>query len=138
MREFTEVKIRNLEMVQQIITRMEANSFALKGWTVTLIAGIFTLSAKDSNNIFILITFVPIIVFLLLDSYYLQLQRKYRDLYNLILVTPNENISFELTLICNGSKETSFLKCMLSATEFGFYFPLALLVTIVIFCLRYL
>ena len=33
-----EIKIRHLEMIQAVITRMASNSFMLKGWAVTLIA----------------------------------------------------------------------------------------------------
>ena len=44
-----ENKIKHLEMLQNTITRMSGNSFLLKGWTVTLMTGIFVLSDKDSN-----------------------------------------------------------------------------------------
>ena len=33
-----EKKIKHLEMIQGVINRMAGNSFALKGWSVTLIA----------------------------------------------------------------------------------------------------
>ena len=39
-----ENKIKHLEIIQGIINRMAGNSFALKGWAVTLIAGIFALA----------------------------------------------------------------------------------------------
>ena len=34
-------KLKHLEMVQGVINRMASNSFMLKGWAVTLVAGIF-------------------------------------------------------------------------------------------------
>lgn len=38
-----EKKLTHLEMIQAVITRMAGNSFARKGWAVTLVAGLFAL-----------------------------------------------------------------------------------------------
>ena len=35
--------LKHLDMVQAIIARLSTNSFALRGWSVTLIAGLFAL-----------------------------------------------------------------------------------------------
>ena len=66
-----EKKLAHLEMIQAVITRMAGNSFALKGWAVTLVAGLFALSGKDANQFYYLVTYIPIVVFWYLDSYYL-------------------------------------------------------------------
>ena len=66
-----ENRIRHLEMIQKTIDRMASNSFALKGWAVTLVAGIFVLAGKDMDKMFYLVAYIPIITFWLLDSYYL-------------------------------------------------------------------
>lgn len=58
-----ESKIKHLEMIQGIINRMASNSFYLKGWAVTLVAGIFAISAKDSEKTFFLISYIPILIF---------------------------------------------------------------------------
>ena len=47
-----ENKLKHLEMIQGIINRMASNSFALKGWSVTLVAGIFALSSKDAKKLY--------------------------------------------------------------------------------------
>ena len=44
-------KVNHLEMIQGVISRMASNSFALKGWAVTLVAGIFALSSKDADKL---------------------------------------------------------------------------------------
>ncbi|WP_373482985.1 hypothetical protein [Acetobacterium sp.] len=44
-----ENKTKHLEMIQSVISRMAGNSFTLKGWAVTLIAGIFALSETVNN-----------------------------------------------------------------------------------------
>ena len=58
-----EKKINHLEMIQGIINRMASNSFALKGWAVTLIAGIFALAGKDADKMYFLVAYIPIIIF---------------------------------------------------------------------------
>ena len=78
-----ENKINHLNMIQDVINRMASNSFALKGWSVTLIAGIFVLSSKDNDKLYFLVSYIPVIVFWGLDSYYLLQERLYRALYAL-------------------------------------------------------
>lgn len=76
------MKLKHLEFIQGIITRMANNSFMLKGWAVTLVAGIFALSSKDSDQLYSIISIIPVIAFWGLDSYYLLQERLYRSLYN--------------------------------------------------------
>ena len=66
-----EKRHKHLEFIQIIITRMAVNSFLLKGWTITLIAGAFALSTKDSDHRYIVIAYFPIVIFWILDAYYL-------------------------------------------------------------------
>lgn len=128
-----ENKIKFLEMIQNLIMRMATNSFMLKGWAVTLVAGTFALSNKESNNLFFLISYIPIILFWLLDSYYLQLERKYRSLYNNTLEKSDNEIDFKITLLpSNAEDKTCLYQSVFSCTEFGFYLPMALLIAIII------
>ena len=76
-----ESKIRYLEMIQGIIERMGSNSFMLKGWAVTLAVGIFALSSEDSDKLFFLLAYIPIILFWFIDTYYLQLEGKVDKFY---------------------------------------------------------
>lgn len=126
-------KIRFLEMIQNLITRMATNSFMLKGWAVTLVAGTFALSDTESNYLFFLISYVPIILFWFLDSYYLQLERKYRKLYNNTLEKTYDEIDFKILVLPSKNEDkTCFYQSLLSCTEVGFYLPMALLVAVVI------
>ena len=91
-----ENKIRHLEMIQGIISRMANNSFLLKGWAVTLVASIFALSAKDTDKLYFILAYVPIIVFWGLDAYYLLQERLYRSLYERVMATDEKEIDFSL------------------------------------------
>lgn len=126
-------KIKFLEIIQNLITRMSTNSFMLKGWAVTLVAGTFALSNMESNNLFFLIAYVPIILFWFLDAYYLQLERKYRKLYNDTLEKTYDEIDFKILILPSKFEDkTCFYQSLLSYTEIGFYLPMALLVAVVI------
>jgi len=77
-----EQRIKHLEFVQNIITRMNTNSFQIKGMSITIIAALLALFAATMNPLFILIAVVPTSVFWSLDAYYLQQERKFRGIYN--------------------------------------------------------
>ena len=70
-----ENRIKHLELIQGIITRMAGNSFMLKGWAVTLVSGIFVLASKDTDKLYFLVAYLPVLIFWGLDSYYLLQER---------------------------------------------------------------
>lgn len=72
---------KHLELLQITITRMAVNSFLIKGWSVTLVAALFALAAKDSDQSFVIVSYFPCILFWSLDGYYLAQERKFRSLY---------------------------------------------------------
>ncbi|MDD6211530.1 MAG: hypothetical protein PUB22_00020 [Clostridiales bacterium] len=123
-----ENKIKHLEMIQGVITRMASNSFALKGWAVTLVAGIFALAGKDVDKIYFLVAYIPIIVFWGLDSYYLMQERLYRSLYETVRKQKLEEIDFSMNanLPEFNTKKNEYGNCFFSKTELWFYLPLAI------------
>ena len=121
-------------MIQGVINRMASNSFMLKGWAVTLIAGIFALAAKDANKLYFIIAYVPILVFWGLDAYYLRQERLYRKLYEKVRKQKETEIDFSMNanlpeFMC---KQTTYSDVLFSTTEKWFYLPLAALTLIVI------
>lgn len=68
-------------MIQSIITRIAQNSFLIKGWSVTFAAGLLGLSSADDNADLAWIAVGSVVVFAVLDAYYLAIESKYRDLY---------------------------------------------------------
>ncbi|WP_455526849.1 hypothetical protein [Huintestinicola sp.] len=129
-----EEKMKHLEMIQGVINRMASNSFMLKGWAVTLVAGIFALVGNDNENIYNIIAYIPIIVFWGLDSFYLLQERLYRGLYEKVRLLDNSDIDFSMkaTEAEFGSEVNNLFSCIISETELYFYFPLAIFCTIII------
>lgn len=129
-----ENKIKNLEMIQNIIQRMANNSFLLKGWTISLIVAIFILTDKTMDQMYFLVAYVPVAVFWFLDSYYLQLERKYAVLYDIVREKREidfdlkiDNITFEIT----NEFKLRYRNCLFSRSEVLFYLPILIMLTII-------
>ena len=99
-----ENKTKHLEFVQSVITRMNTNSFQLKGWMITIVSALLALFASSSNCNYIFVAIVPTMVFWFLDAYYLQQERKFRGLYEDIVNDNVEKIKKEFSMPINEYK----------------------------------
>lgn len=78
-------RLKHLELIQKVITRMANNSFLLKGWSVTILSAILAIAAsKDGLRQIVWIGFLPAVMFWLLDGYFLRQERLYRKLWDRI------------------------------------------------------
>lgn len=64
-----EKKIKHLEFIQSIINRMNSNSFAIKGWAITIVSALLALYASSSKVTYVFVAIIPTIIFWCLDSY---------------------------------------------------------------------
>lgn len=80
--ELTEDNRKHLEFLQNIIARLNTNSFQIKGLSVTLVTGLLAVYATTPKALFLFIGILPTFFFWFLDSYYLQQERKFRGIYN--------------------------------------------------------
>jgi len=127
-----EKQVHHLDMIQAVINRMAQNSFTLKGWALTLIAGTFALSAKEANHWFMLVAIVPVVAFWGLDSYYLRLESKFRQLHDEVRGLSGEEWSaspFDMNPDRFDDRVDSWFKLLFSRSEAGYYMPV-LIVTI--------
>ena len=72
---------QHLALIQGVVTRMAGHSFLIKGWTVTLVAGLSALAADKSDRSFAWLAVGVIVVFAFLDAFYLALERAFARLY---------------------------------------------------------
>lgn len=75
-------KMKHLEFIQNVITRMNTNSFQIKGWSVVIVSALLAIYASTKNNYFFLVAVFPTFIFWFLDAYYLNQERKFRGLYS--------------------------------------------------------
>ncbi|MDB5073366.1 MAG: hypothetical protein JWM87_4477 [Candidatus Eremiobacteraeota bacterium] len=91
-------RLKYLEMLQGVITRMAGNEFSLRTWSVTLGTAVIGYAAsKDGNTKAAFIAILPALVFWLLDAYFLSLERKFRALFNTAAAVQDDtpNFSFD-------------------------------------------
>lgn len=71
-----------LNILQGIISRMASNSANCKTWCISLVSAILVVIADKNKPNYAWIALIPIILFFLLDSYYLAQERSFRVIYN--------------------------------------------------------
>lgn len=133
-----EDKRKHLEFIQLVITRMNINSFLVKGWNITIVAALFALAAKDTDPGFIILSFFPTFIFWGLDTYYLRQERLFRHLYDKIRKISNENsIDYSMETIEFSQKgkiheNVKVWKIIFSATIGFFYVSILIVIGIVL------
>lgn len=135
-KETIENKIKHLEMIEFIIERMGNNSFQLKGWAVTLVTVIGAWAATGSDKRFFILMFIPLIAFWLIDAFYLQSERKYKELYKMVRTKREEEIDFDMDTSVIKTKRTGYWKCFFSKTEACFYGAIAVAVLVMAIVLK--
>jgi hypothetical protein len=100
--------------------RMSGTSFLIKGWTITLVAIIF--SARTQVDALPLVI-IPVILFWILDAYFLHQSRLYRHLYDWVINNRMQTTEYLFSLDTNRFKSAvgSHWKVMFSFTLLLFY-----------------
>lgn len=127
-----DAKIAHLQMIQAVIQRMANSSFVIRGWTVTLVAGVFAISAKDAERLFFLIAYLPIISFWLLDGFYLSREKTFRAMYDDVATKADTEINFEMD---NKAYGQPWPNACFSITPLLFYGVLAVSTLVLMFSL---
>ncbi len=130
-----ENKLKHLELIQGIITRMGGNLFYLRGWVITLVAGMLALLTQLNNSeLPIIFLTIILLIFWIYDGYFLAQERSYRDLYNETRKKKDEDIDFSMNITeYKKYKKNSLAYCMFSETLFFFYTPILIAALYLIF-----
>lgn len=115
---------KSLELLQGIITRLSTNGFLLKGWAVTLVAGILTLSGQMPPERAATVAMLPAVVFWVLDAYLLAREHDYRKLFEKGRLREAQPYNFRLETLTAGQ----WFKAAFMPTIIVFYLPLVLMV----------
>ena len=116
-------------MIEGVIDRMSTKSGNVKGYCVAVVAGIVTLSFKNTYFVDLFLSVSTVLIFLYLDLYYLGMERKYRFLYE--KVRNGGYVNFELKIDFKESEikqsKSSIWDCLKSKTILRFYIPIFLI-----------
>ena len=129
-----ENKRKHLEMIQGIINRMAGNLFYLRGWTITLVPGLFAFStSQGASKGYFWLAYLLLLIFWILDGYFLSQERLFRSLYDDVRQRSEDEIDFSMrTDKYKKSWKSRPYGAMFSSTLLWFYVPLALAMLVVI------
>ena len=131
-----ENKLKHLEFIEDIITRMNANSFMIKGWVITLISALFALAARDANIKYVLVVYIPLPMFWILDGFYLSKERQYRELYKHVSSLDESSIDFSMSTAKYNRGRNTWMCSIFSKTLIPFYSTLFIVTLVVMFLIK--
>jgi hypothetical protein len=120
-----DLRLKHLEMIQAIVTRMANHSATLKNYCITLITAICGFAISLQRPFVALLAFLPIVMFSLLDTQYLRMERRFRSLFNIVRAEGwATEPDFEIAV--NKAPQIGFWGVFFSWSIGVFYLPLAL------------
>jgi hypothetical protein len=131
-------RVKQLDLIQGVVNRLASNSFSVKGWSITLVAALFALAAKDANPLYSAIAVLPAAFFWGLDAYYLRQERLFRGLYRLVVAqeiaepgrtvpdVPLYSMSTRIVQKTDWVAVDDWFKVVRSPTMLGFHGPVIL------------
>ena len=132
-----ENKRKHLEFIQGTINRMTGHLIFLRGWTITLIAALLALFVKVTNHNYIYVVYFPVIIFWILDGYFLSQERLFRALYDHVRKLGEKKIDFSMdTSEFKQDKKNSWVFSIFSSTLLFFYLPLLAIVLLITHLLK--
>lgn len=130
-------RITYLQMIQATIDRMSTSSAIFKGFAASIVAGVSVISFGNINKWVLLLSFIPVGCFLILDIYYLQLERRFRFLYDSVR-TGVRDVDFDLNppkaeeiLRMDRKASVRIRNYFMSPSILWFYAPMILICVVV-------
>jgi hypothetical protein len=130
-----DMRVKHLEMVQAIVARIANHGAALKNWCITTTTAVCGFAITLQRPLVALLALLPIVTFALLDTPYLRVERRFRELFDRIRAedwaTPP---GFEINL--QGAPKVNYWGVFISWSIASFYALLAVGVVLVMFVLE--
>ena len=123
----------HLTIMQSVIQRMASNSASCKTWCITLVSAMLVLIADKGKPEYVWFSFIPIILFFALDTYYLALERMFRSSYNDFIYKLHHRkiVASDLYVVMpSGSMIKVFGASLLSFSIWPFYMMLIIMIII--------
>lgn len=127
---------KHLEFIQSNVTRLSDKSVQIKTFAITLTAGLLAVYASDPKLFLLYVTAMQILFFWFLGGYYLLQERKFRDLYDDIIVQPNSIVLYSIPIKDYRKGVINLLGCIFSITNIVFFGSMFLIIVSVIIILK--
>lgn len=124
---------QHLAFIQGVISRMNSNSFSMKGWMVAIVSAMMAVYASNANTsasyVYIIAAIASVIIFCFLDAYYLKMEKQYRDLYHKVL---ENRVETDFVMDANCFKRTIW-EALRSSSIWILYSSVFLLLSVALF-----
>lgn len=123
----------HLSLIQNAIQRMASNSSACKTWCITLVSAILVMIVDKGKEEYLYLGLFPIIIFAVLDIYYLGLEQVFRNAYDkFISKLHSGTLIIEDLYVVKPTDQNlySLMKCGSSPSVWIFYLSLFILVLV--------
>ena len=123
--------LAHLTIMQGVIQRMAENSRSCKVWCVTLVSATLVVVARTGEPQHALLALAPTLLFYLLDTYYLSLERAFRNSYSAFVrkLHSGEGILLDLYKVKRTDLGPRLVWGRLRSTSMLLFYP-AVLITI--------
>ncbi|MEA5517077.1 hypothetical protein [Nodularia sp. UHCC 0506] len=124
-----------LNILQGVIARMANNSASCKTWCISLVSATLVVLADKNKPTYAWISLIPIVLFFLLDSYYLGQERSFREIYNdFVKELHSGEVTIDQLFMLKPPKGMNVVNLLFtSSLSFSVYpFYLTLLITVII------
>ena len=130
-RENSQAVQAHLTIVQSVIQRMASNSSSCKAWCITLVSAVLVIVADKGKPQYASLAFIPTILFLVLDTYYLTLESMFRLAYNQFIdkLHSGKISGSDLYIVTpKGKMSQAFLLSLKSFSIWPFYLVLFMMI----------
>jgi len=124
-----QMRMVHLGLIQDLINRLAGYSATLKTFCITIVAGLLALAADDVRPLEWTLTVGVILLFAVLDAYYLSIERDARSLYSKTVDRPLPEAG-DMHIAPSFQGANALAESFRSPSVFGFYLPLALFVLV--------
>ena len=124
---FDENKIAYLQMIQEPLGRMSTTSAVIKGFSAAIIAGVTVATVSNISCIALIIGMVSLLSFMILDIYYLSLERKYSYLFEQVRLgrfPMDFSLKIFLSKVQRKEARARISDCLTSPSIWLFYLPI--------------
>src|SRR6202041_1498492 len=120
-----ELRVKHLEMLQSLITRMAGYGASFKSYCITVVTAVIGFSFTLHRPGVAALALLPVLAFGVADAQYLRVERRFRDVFNLVRKEGWEQMpTFDINLY--SAPAQSYLSAVTSWSIVWFYAPLAI------------
>jgi hypothetical protein len=123
-------RIKHLQMIQDVIARLAAHSFAIKGVAVTASSALIGLGAAMKHPGIVAVAFFPVAASWGLDAFYLRRERMFRAMFDAERVRAGDP-TFDMRPDSFADGVPGYLATARSCSLSGLYLPMLLAIAIV-------